>query len=96
MTTTQKVFLTGATGYIGGEVLYQLLNHKTYNFEVTALVRSQKKADILTKGTDNKVIPVIGSLDDFEVIEKQVNENEIIINTADVDHVPSANCYRML
>lgn len=88
--TTLKVFLTGATGYIGGEVLYQLLNNKTHNFEVTALVRSQEKADLLTKATNNKVIPVIGSLDSLEVIEKQVNENEIIINTANVDHVPSA------
>lgn len=85
-----KVFLTGATGYIGGEVLYQLLNNKTHNFEVSALVRSQEKADLLTKATNNKVIPVIGSLDSFEVLEKQVNENEIIINTANVDHVPSA------
>lgn len=85
-----KVFLTGATGYIGGEVLYQLLNNKVHNFEVTALVRSQEKADILTKATNNKVIPVIGSLDSLEIIEQQVNENEVIINTANVDHVPSA------
>lgn len=85
-----KVFLTGATGYIGGEVLYQLLNSKTHNFEVSALVRSQEKADLLTKATNNRVIPVIGCLDSLEVIEKQVNENEIIINTANVDHVPSA------
>lgn len=88
--STHKVFLTGATGYIGGEVLYQLLNSKAYSFDVTALVRSEAKAELLANATGNKVRTVIGNLDDLELIEKQAEENSIIINTANVDHVPSA------
>lgn len=88
--SVQKVFITGATGYIGGEILYQLLNSKTHKFEVTALARSQAKADALEKATNNKVSTVIGDLDDLELIEKAINANNIIINTANVDHVPSA------
>lgn len=84
-----KVFITGATGYIGGEALYQLLNCLT-NYEVTALVRSQEKADKLKRATNNKVETVIGDLDDLELIQEQVCRNDIIINTANVDHVPSA------
>ncbi|CAK7898712.1 hypothetical protein CAAN3_04S02520 [[Candida] anglica] len=85
-----KVFLTGATGYIGGEVLYQLLNSKDHQFEVSALVRSQAKADLLVKKTDGKVTPILGSLDDLEVIKSAVFDADIVINTANVDHVPSA------
>lgn len=82
------VFLTGATGYIGGEVLYQLLSHD--GFEVTALVRSEKKAEALKEKTKNKVRTVIGCLDDLSLIESEVQRADVVINTANVDHVPSA------
>lgn len=84
-----KVFITGATGYIGGEVLYQLLKQNT-DVKVYAVVRSQEKANDLVKKTGDKVIPVIGDLDDLEFLSKHVSECDIIINTANVDHVPSA------
>ncbi|KAK6455911.1 uncharacterized protein RJT20DRAFT_135899 [Scheffersomyces xylosifermentans] len=88
--TTTKVFLTGATGYIGGQVAYELVNSKEHKFVVTALVRSQQKAEKLKAASDNKIIPVIGTLDDLTLLGKQVEENDVIINTANVDHVPSA------
>ena len=87
--TALKVFITGATGYIGGEVLYQILN-LNYNFDITALVRNQAKSEKLLKSTNNKVKTAIGDLDDLQLIEKYAQESDIIINTADVDHVPSA------
>jgi len=34
-----KIFLTGATGYIGGDTLFALYD-KHSNYEITALVRS--------------------------------------------------------
>lgn len=82
-----SVFLTGATGYIGGEVLYQLLQA---NFDVNCLVRTQQKADNLVKATNNKIKVTIGDLNSVDTIAKCVEQCDIIINTADVDHVPSA------
>ncbi|CUM68117.1 uncharacterized protein PRCAT00005834001 [Priceomyces carsonii] len=89
----KKVFITGATGYIGGEVLYQVLNNKKYDFEIRALVRTPEKGIILQSKTNDKVIPILGTLDNSEILEKQANECDIIINTADVDHVPSAQVF---
>lgn len=83
-----SVFITGATGYIGGEVLYRLLTKG--GFKVTALVRTQEKADLLEQRTNGAVKTVIGCLDDLDVIEKEVQAADIVINTANVDHVPSA------
>ena len=90
---TSKVFITGATGYIGGEALYQLLN-SSQKYDITALVRSEEKAENLKTATGNKVRTVIGHLDDLELIDEQVRANDIIINTANVDHVPSAEVLR--
>lgn len=83
-----SVFITGATGYIGGEILHQLLSHGSYT--ITALVRSQQKADLLASKTGNKIQTVVGTLDDLHIIGDQVDLADIIINTANVDHVPSA------
>lgn len=85
-----KVFITGSTGYIGGQVLHDLLHNKDHQFEVTALVRNETKAKRLLERTNNGIKTVIGSLDDASVIEEQVKKNDIVVNTADVDHVPSA------
>ncbi|CAI5760364.1 unnamed protein product [Candida verbasci] len=79
-----KIFITGATGYIGGEIIYQLLSHG--GFEITALIRNEAKADKLPGG----IKKVVGTLDDSPLLKKMVNENDIIINAANVDHWQSA------
>jgi uncharacterized protein YbjT (DUF2867 family) len=44
----RTVFITGATGYIGGTVFDELLRHPE-KFEVTAFVRSNASASIIEK-----------------------------------------------
>ena len=87
---TFNVFITGATGYIGGQILYELLNSSSHSFNVTALVRSTEKAAKLQQATNNKVSTVIGNLDDCALMAEMVAKSDIIVNTANVDHVPSA------
>lgn len=78
-----KVFMTGATGFIGGSVLANLLKHPA-KFQVTALVRSPEAAKKLI--TLN-VTPLLGSLDDSELIIKASEETDIVINAANADHL---------
>ncbi|KAL4268610.1 NAD(P)-dependent Metabolic Enzyme [Pleurotus pulmonarius] len=85
--TEISVFITGATGYIGGAVLLRLLNHPSIsNFKITALVRSPDKAEKLkTLG----VTPVVGSLDDSELLKKLCSESDVVMSMADADHLSS-------
>src|SRR3989338_10359686 len=80
-----SIFLTGATGYIGGSVLTSLLQNKKY--KVTALVRAQEKATLLQ---ELGVTPLVGSLDDLELITNASAQADVVINTADCDHLASA------
>ncbi|KAK3841351.1 MAG: hypothetical protein J3R72DRAFT_445283 [Linnemannia gamsii] len=84
-----RVFVLGATGYIGSTFLDLLLKKedtaRSYTFR--ALVRSQEKADrdIRPQGIE----PVIGSLDDVNLIENESANADIVINFADADHLTS-------
>ena len=64
-----RVFLTGATGYIGSAVLDGLLKA---GHEVTALVRSNEKAARVARRGGH---PVIGSLADTESDRKSTRLN---------------------
>ncbi|KAF6826684.1 hypothetical protein CPLU01_09539 [Colletotrichum plurivorum] len=86
---TAKVFITGATGYIGGDALYQL--HQKYpDFEYALLVRTEDKAKkILEKYPKARI--VIGGLDDSETLEKEAAWADIVLHTADSsDHAGAA------
>ncbi|KAI1352544.1 nucleoside-diphosphate-sugar epimerase [Xylaria sp. FL0043] len=84
-----KIFLTGATGYIGGEALYSI--YKAHpDFDFTLLVRSEEKAKLVSAQYPN-VKFVYGDLDNAEVIEQAAAAADIVVHTADSsDHVPSA------
>ncbi|TVY81847.1 Uncharacterized protein LSUE1_G002374 [Lachnellula suecica] len=85
-----KILLTGATGYIGGSILTQLLEseHGFSASNIFVLVRGEDKAKALaTKGVN----PILfNSLDDFEVIKKAASEHDVIIHTASGFHTESA------
>jgi nucleoside-diphosphate-sugar epimerase len=75
-----KVFVTGATGYIGGSVAARLVNS---GYEVLGLVRSEEKAHIL-KGRG--IEPVLGNLDDSEVLTQAAHAVDAVIHAANADH----------
>ncbi|RDW69593.1 hypothetical protein BP6252_08613 [Coleophoma cylindrospora] len=72
---------TGATGYIGGDILYELYNaHPDY--EYTALVRDSERGALVAAAFP-KIKLIYGTLDDLEVIEKAASEADIVVHTAD-------------
>ncbi|KAI7759241.1 hypothetical protein LZL87_008618 [Fusarium oxysporum] len=84
-----SVFITGTTGFIGGDAFYAL--HKAHpDWKYTILVRSEDKGkDVQKQYPDVKL--AIGSLDDSKVIEKAASEADIVIHTADSsDHQGAA------
>ncbi len=77
-----KVFLTGASGYIGGSLAKRLIEN---GHSVLGLVRSKEKADQLQRlGID----PVLGSLDDSNIVTEAARAADAVINAASSDHRP--------
>lgn len=75
-----KIFLTGATGYIGGSVGARLV---AAGHAVTGLVRSEEGArQLQARGMKT----VLGTLDDAEVIAQAAREAEAVVDTAEANH----------
>ncbi|CAF1136036.1 unnamed protein product [Rotaria sordida] len=85
-----NILFTGATGYIGGSVLTGLLQHpNSSNFKITALIRGDEGR--AKKLGSLGVIPLIGSNDSHDIIEKAASESHVVIHTGDsADDLPSA------
>jgi uncharacterized protein YbjT (DUF2867 family) len=75
-----KVFITGATGFIGGSVAEALV---AKGFEVSGLTRGKEKANYLES---RKIKPILGALSDGEILAKAALNADVIINAADSDH----------
>lgn len=77
----RKIFITGATGYIGGSVAHLLINK---GYDVTALVRKEadaKKLEELGMRT------VIGSTQNVHLLKAEAIKADAVISTADADDV---------
>jgi hypothetical protein len=72
-----KVFITGITGYIGGDA-FHVLSQEHPDFEYAALIRTQEKADYV-KGLYPNLRVVIGSNDDSEIITKESAWADIVL-----------------
>ncbi|KAK3676183.1 hypothetical protein LTR78_003933 [Recurvomyces mirabilis] len=84
-----KLFITGATGYIGGDALYAIVNaHPEY--EITALVRNSDKGAQVLKDYA-KIRLVFGDLDSVELITEESTKADVVCHFANADHVASAN-----
>lgn len=81
MNQDKTVFITGASGYIGGDLLSQL--SQIYpNLNYRALVRGLEKGDQI-KAAYPTVEIVYGGLDDETILETESANADIIIHTAD-------------
>lgn len=86
----KTVFLTGATGYIGGTVLSKLLSLPVPPALFTVLVRDPKKAELfssLTVPPGTTIQPLQGSLSDYDKLEKAAAEHDITVSCADADNL---------
>ncbi|UJL46468.1 NAD-dependent epimerase/dehydratase family protein [Virgibacillus sp. NKC19-16] len=75
-----KVFITGATGYIGGSIAVKLMD---LGYQVTGLVRSMDGAKKLK---EIGIIPHHGDLYDYEPLMSAVKQADIVINAADAEN----------
>jgi nucleoside-diphosphate-sugar epimerase len=79
-----KIFITGASGYIGGSVAQALLNA---GHQVLGLVRSDEKAkQLAARGIE----PIFGTLDDAAVLQQAARSADAVIDAASSDHRPAA------
>ncbi len=71
-----RVFVTGATGWVGTAVVKELI---AAGHEVSGLTRSQTNADALTQAGGK---PILGSTSDLDVLRKSASEADGVIHTA--------------
>ncbi|KAF9048745.1 hypothetical protein BJ165DRAFT_1053961 [Panaeolus papilionaceus] len=87
--TKTHIFLTGATGYIGGSVLARLLTHpQSDSFDITVLVRDPSKA---AQFRQLGVSSVQGSNADHSLLREQAANTDVVIACADADDEGAAN-----
>jgi nucleoside-diphosphate-sugar epimerase len=79
-----KIFITGASGYIGGSVAAALV---AAGHEVSGLARSSVTTEALAQ---RGIAPVRGTLDDAEVLAQAARAADVTVNAASADHRAAA------
>jgi nucleoside-diphosphate-sugar epimerase len=75
-----RIFVTGASGYIGGSVAQALHNA---GHQVLGLVRSEDKAkQLATRGIE----PILGTLDGTAILQDAARKADAVIDAASSDH----------
>jgi len=85
-----KYFVTGATGFIGNNIVRELLKEK--DAEVIALARN--KNDISLKGLDLTIVQ--GDITDVELMDRIVEEKMIIVHVAGIVALDNKNYDRVM
>jgi nucleoside-diphosphate-sugar epimerase len=83
MEVVMKVFVTGASGFIGGAVANRLL---AAGHAVTGLVRDEAKAALVAA---QGITPVVGTLDDTALLSVTALQADAVVNAASSDHRPA-------
>jgi nucleoside-diphosphate-sugar epimerase len=78
-----KIFVTGATGYIGGSVAERLV---ALGHQVSGLTREASKTSLLK---ERGIEAVVGTLDDAEILAFAAAAADAVIHTASADHAGS-------
>jgi hypothetical protein len=84
-----KVFLTGATGYIGGDLLF-LISQTHPEWEITCIVRNKKSGNTVSASYPDVRI-VYGDNDSAGLLEEEAVKADIVFHTSNSDdNEPSA------
>lgn len=78
--TIMNLFITGAAGYIGGSIAAALL---ATGHRVRGLARSAASAQRLSA---SGIEPILGTLDESDVLAREARASDGVINTASADH----------
>lgn len=74
-----KIFITGASGYIGGSVAAGLI---AQGHDIVGLVRSPERAEqVCALG----ITPVLGTLDDHAVLTQSARQADAVVNAANAE-----------
>ncbi|KAK5192620.1 hypothetical protein LTR99_009626 [Exophiala xenobiotica] len=75
-----QLFLTGATGYVGGQALHAIASTiPSSQVTITCLVRTVEKGKLVQKAYPEHVRIVVGDLDDVEIIEKECQKSQAVL-----------------
>ncbi|KFY89486.1 hypothetical protein V498_06434, partial [Pseudogymnoascus sp. VKM F-4517 (FW-2822)] len=89
-----KIFATGVTGYVGGDVLFAILQaYPSWESNITCLVRSSSRGNALSSAYPNIKV-VYGTLDDDQILEEEASKADIVLHWASCDHVGAANAIK--
>lgn len=75
-----NIFVTGATGYIGGTVAAKLIDA---GHRVAGLARNAERAALLE---GRGIAPVVGTLDDVDILADAASAADAVVNAANADH----------
>lgn len=78
--TPKSIFLTGATGFIGGTILHSL-HHSHPEIRIKALIRREEDAKSLQYVYPN-LEPVIGTLSSLDLLTTTAKDVDFVINAA--------------
>ncbi|KAH7417372.1 NAD dependent epimerase/dehydratase family protein [Cadophora sp. MPI-SDFR-AT-0126] len=89
MSDPTRILVLGATGYIGGSILTELIDRNSEDrYVLSALVRKPYQASILADAGVNPFI--FKDLDDFDVIREAAKDHGVVIAAASARHAESA------
>ncbi|KAF5572232.1 nad dependent epimerase dehydratase family [Fusarium pseudocircinatum] len=83
-----QVFILGATGLIGGDLLYSIIQ-QGLKWNISCLVRNENRGAVVSKTYPN-VRLVYGDLDSLDTIEREAAASDLVYSAANIDHLESA------